>query len=281
MVDAEFVFSQLSLSDFADCPRRFYLRYVLRQPWPQIEPTPEGMEVLAYRDFLRKGAALHRWIERRWLGLPEADGAMAAGLVADPEFALWWRRFEEEDFTALPAVRTPELELLAPLGRFRLTARLDLLAVDEDTGRAVVVDWKTLRGERAQRPEFLRERMQTRVYLYALAAAGAPYRGGANKPDDCEFHYWMANAPEPRWVRFRYDQDAFDQDRAFLTMLSEDIAARDDEAEFEMTTDERKCAMCGYHTLCRRSAAVAADLRDIDEDVDIERAIAGVEELEY
>lgn len=268
-LDREFVFSQQSLADFEDCPRRFYLAYVLRQPWPQLEPAPQEFDVPRYREFLRKGAALHRWIERRWLGLPAMDDVDAPGvaeLVADPEFALWWQRFESEDFSELPAARAPELELLAPLGEFTLAARLDLLAVDAESGRAVVVDWKTMRGEHAMRPEFLRRRVQTRAYLYALATAGGPYRGGVRGPQGCEFHYWMASAPGNRWVRFVYDQGAYERDRAYLSALSADAAARDGEAEFGMTDDERKCAMCTYRTLCRRTAVRVEPHEWIDDE---------------
>ncbi len=276
-LDPEFIFSQQSLADFADCPRRFYLRYVQRQPWPQLEAAPEEFDVPAYRDYLRKGAAFHRWVERHWLGLPAADGATAADLAADAEFALWWRRFEAENFSALPVTRIPELEVLAPLGEFALTARFDLLAVDEVSGRAVVVDWKTMRGERAMRSDFLRERVQTRVYLYALAMAGGPYRGEVDGPPGCEFHYWMANAPGDRWVRFVYDLASFERDRAYLTSLSVDAAARDGEAEFEMTDDQRRCATCMYRTLCRRSDAQMHAAEWVDDDQEFESA----ETLEY
>lgn len=282
-LDPGFTFSQQSLADFADCPRRFYLRYVLRQPWPQLESPPEGYDVPAYREFLRKGAALHRWIERRWLGLPEADGAASAELAADPEFALWWRRFQEEDFEALPALRMPELVLLAPLGAHMITARLDLLAVDEHSGRAVVVDWKTMRGAAAQRPEFLRGRVQTCAYLYVLAMAGAPYRGGRDGADGCEFHYWMANVPDFRWVRFVYDQESFEQDRRRLEALAADAALRAGEAEFEMTVDHRKCGFCTYATLCRRSSASAPTADEFIDDEVAERAVDGSDasDIEY
>lgn len=276
-LDSEFVFSQQSLSDFAECPRRFYLRYVRRQPWPQLEATPDEFDVPGYRDYLRKGAAFHRWVERYWLGLPTADGETAAELAADGEFAMWWRRFEAEDFSALPDTRIPELEVLAPLGAFALTARFDLLAIDGESGRAVVVDWKTMRGERAMRSDFLRERVQTRAYLYALATGGGPYRREADGPRGCEFHYWMANALGDRWVRFVYDQASFERDRAYLISLTADAAARDGEAQFEMTDDERRCAICTYRTLCRRSDAQIHASEWVDDDQEIESA----EALEY
>jgi hypothetical protein len=35
-----FHFTQSSLQDYLDCPRRFQLRYVLDQPWPAVESEP-------------------------------------------------------------------------------------------------------------------------------------------------------------------------------------------------------------------------------------------------
>ena len=46
---SNFQFSQASLSDYADCARRFQLCYLLEQPWPavQAEPLLERERVLA------------------------------------------------------------------------------------------------------------------------------------------------------------------------------------------------------------------------------------------
>ena len=37
---ANFRFSQASLTDYLDCPRRFQLRYLLEQAWPAVESEP-------------------------------------------------------------------------------------------------------------------------------------------------------------------------------------------------------------------------------------------------
>ena len=37
---ADFQFSQGSLQDYADCPRRFQLGYILRLAWPAVEAEP-------------------------------------------------------------------------------------------------------------------------------------------------------------------------------------------------------------------------------------------------
>ena len=32
----DFIFSAHNLQDYLDCPRRFELKYILKQPWPAI-----------------------------------------------------------------------------------------------------------------------------------------------------------------------------------------------------------------------------------------------------
>ncbi len=290
MIDPAFYFSQHSLADFVACPRRFYLRHIARQAWPLIESAPWGMDALTYRDYLRKGALLHQWIERYWLNVesPKSPGVGPASLApspesdiatrdsrlgtdtsghgtSDPELSVWWSRFLAEDFSALPPQRLPELALVAPLGDTRLYGRFDLLAFDEapesaGRGDVVIVDWKTLRGERAPTEAFLRQRAQTRVYMYVLATAGAPYNGGRGlAPEQCVMRYWLANFPEQPWVEIRYSRADYDADRAWLLELAQDCsrraAAASIEDAFEKTLDERQCTYCTFRTLCRRSGA--------------------------
>lgn len=260
-LDPGFVFSQHSLADYDACARRFYLRFVARQAWPVVEEGPEGLTALDRQAYLRQGKTLHRWIERRLLGLPagaESDGSL------DVELAVWWERFLATDLSALPARRTPELELACVVGGSRLYARFDLLAVDDDGG-AVIVDWKTLRGPRPPPPAFFRDRLQTRVYLYALAAAGAPYNAGrAFDPDRLSMRYWLANYPERPWVDVPYSRADFEADGRRLSAMVAAIRARSGEAAFEKTERLQTCALCDYRTLCARGAAgdPAAEMLD-------------------
>ncbi len=253
-LDPDFVFSQHSLADFEECPRRFYLRYVARQAWPLVETGPGGLSAVAYQEYLRRGKALHRWIERDQLGLP----AGAEPDSGDAELSVWWQRYREADLSALPPQRTPELELSASVGAARVYARFDLLATGED-GQAVIVDWKTLRGARPPRPEWLRQRLQTRVYLYVLAAAGAPFNGGRPfDPAEISMRYWLANFPEQPWVEARYSRAEFEADGRRLARLVEGILALQGENAFEKTDRLEACAYCSYRTLCEREGAIDA-----------------------
>jgi PD-(D/E)XK nuclease superfamily len=255
-----FVFSQHSLSDFQDCPRRFYLKHIRRQAWPLLETGPGGMDALAYQSYLRKGSTLHQWIERHWSGIsnrPTDD---------DAELTRWWRLFEQQDFSALPPRRTAELALVAPLGEFRLYVRFDLLcASDRPDGPMVVIDWKTLRAERRPGEAFMRARLQTRAYLYALATAGGPFGDGtAPSPNRCVMRYWLANFPEDPWIDIHYSAADYENDQRALLQLARNAATLDGEAAFEKTDDERKCTYCTYRTLCHRRGAAGGHTPDED-----------------
>jgi hypothetical protein len=61
-----FHFTQSSLQDYLDCPRRFQLRYVLDQPWPAVESEP-----LIERERLADlGRRFHQMAQRHTAGLP-------------------------------------------------------------------------------------------------------------------------------------------------------------------------------------------------------------------
>jgi len=264
-LDREFVFSQHSLADYDACARRFYLRFIARQAWPMVEDGPEGLSAVDRQAYLRQGKTLHRWIERRLQGLP--GGAEIATSV-DLELAVWWERFLATDLSALPARRTPELEIACVVGGARLYARFDLLAVDDDDG-AVIVDWKTLRGQKPPPQIFFRDRLQTRVYLYALAAAGAPFNGGRPfDPARLRMRYWLANFPEHPWVEVPYSRADFEADGRRLTTMVAAIRARSGHAAFEKTERLQTCALCDYRTLCARGGAVDAAAYIDDEPAD-------------
>lgn len=267
MLDAAFVFSQQSLGDFEACPRRFYLRYIARLAWPASWIS--GPDAARYQARLRRGALLHRWIERHWLGIPAQAPASQPLPDGDDGAAdnlrIWWQRFLDTDFGDLPAQRLPELSLVAALGRRRLLARFDLLAI-ETAGRAVIVDWKTSASPTLLDTASMRRRLQTRVYLYALATAGAACNGGLPiEPARCHLWYWLANFPEQPWLRIGYSDAEYRADYDRLLALAEDASRRAGEREFPLTDDERHCASCAYRALCRRTGGPAGISFENDE----------------
>jgi len=164
----DFQFSQGSLQDYVDCPRRFQLRYLLRLAWPAVKAEP----ALENERHLQQGAAFHRLIHQHLLGIaPER----LSSTVTDADLRRWWRNYLEHGARDLPATRHPEVVLSAPMGGYRLIAKYDLIAVDAGR-RGVIVDWKTSR--RRPRRRWLAERLQTKVYPYLLVRAGSHLNAG-------------------------------------------------------------------------------------------------------
>jgi hypothetical protein len=171
-----FQFTQSSLQDYLDCPRRFQLRYVLDQPWPAVASEP----LLERERLADLGRRFHQMAQRHTVGVPVEQIAASA---QDAELVKWWRSYLNVPPRDLPSsVRRAEVTLTTPLGPHRLSAKYDLLALDPGR-RAVIVDWKTelKRPTRVQ----LAARMQTRVIALCWSSGSraqwrASHRAGAS-----------------------------------------------------------------------------------------------------
>lgn len=269
-----FQFSQGSLQDFVDCPRRFYLRHIRQLAWPAVlaEPADE------YEADAADGEAFHLMAQQDQIGvepslptppapLPTREGGdispPLAGEGSGERLAAWWRNYREAGPEGLPAVRHAEASLSAPLGAYRLLAQYDLIAV-EPGARAVIVDWKT--SQRRPEARWLAARMQTRVYRYLLVRAGAALNEGRPfAPAQVEMVYWFANFPDQP-ERLRYDAARYQADEVYFNTLIAQIERAEGEDAFPLTGDERRCRFCSYRSLCNRGVEAG----EMDEAVDVE-----------
>jgi CRISPR/Cas system-associated exonuclease Cas4 (RecB family) len=276
----EFHFSQGSLQDFVDCRRRFQLRYLLHQSWPAVPSEP----VLEAERFMQQGGRFHRMLQQHLLGLP---AERLAPLAQEDNLSRWWEnylRFSQEGglqaLSGAGARYYPEITLNAPLGSYRLLAKLDLLTVDPN-GRALILDWKTAR-KRPRRP-WLAERLQTRVYPYLLIQAGAFLNAETPfQPEQVEMVYWFAEYPDQP-ERFPYTASVFQADRDFLVELAASISVLEDD-DYPRTTVVRRCEYCIYRSLCERGVKAGSldGLDNFGEDeqepfIDFEQTL----EIEY
>src|SRR5262249_54988603 len=94
-----FEFSQSSLQDFNDCPRRFELRYLLQQQWPA--PAAEPLSELERAENL--GRRFHLLMERHWLELPIDRDTL------DPDLRRWWDAFIQNPPPITGNVNRPEV----------------------------------------------------------------------------------------------------------------------------------------------------------------------------
>lgn len=284
MVPEGFVFSQSSLQDYVDCPRRFQLRYVEHCLWP----APETADALEFEQLLQRGQAFHRLLRQFYSGVPIE--ALEKVALADPDLARWWQNYrstapqdlphevcEAEATLSVAIVPSEHVGIGNTVGMaycYRLEARYDLLA-GEPGKRWVIVDWKT--GQRRNSRAWLQSRLQTRIYPYVLVQAGALFNNGVPiAPQQVEMVYWFAEFPaQPE--RFFYSEEQFAADAAFLADLVHEIATRTEEV-FPKTEQRRLCHYCVYRSLCWTDVeagllAEAEEVEDIAaalEEIDLE-----------
>jgi CRISPR/Cas system-associated exonuclease Cas4 (RecB family) len=129
-------------------------------------------------------------------------------------------------------------------------------------GHVTIYDWKTSR--RRSKHAWLLERLQTRVYPYLLAQAGAYLNQGRPlAPEQIEMIYWFAEAPnEPEIIPYNTEKCA--QDEAYLKGLIAEINRLGEEG-FSLTSHVERCRFCTYRSLCDRGVE-AGDLDEMEAE---------------
>ena len=249
----DFAFTQGSLGDYAECARRFELRFIKRMRYPSFE----SQDPLQFEARVRQGARFHMLAQQHLLGVP-AD-LLSRSLADDEELARWWANYLAHGLTDLPARRHSEITLHAQLGGHRLVAKYDLLAI-EPGGEAVIVDWKT--GARVPSQSQLRGRMQTIVYRYVLAQAGAHLYGGESIPPERIRMDYVYLAQGGERVNINYSAAQMRDDEALLLEI---IGAIESAQDFPLTDVVTRCRFCNYRSLCDRGEPGALEAFDFDE----------------
>jgi len=275
---SHFGFSQASLQDYTDCPRRFQLRYALGVQWPAAREAGDepGTE---WERRAQDGAAFHHLVHQHAIGIPTK--VLSATVQGRPDLARWWHTYLSSPPQNLPAMRRSEVYLSASISDSRLTARYDLVAI-EPGQRAVIVDWKT--SHKLPRRAWLEKRWQTLVYRYVLVEAGNQLQKGSPfAPAQVDLVYWFANYPG-QVAHFPYDAEQHGAARETLVSTIAEILGKEDEA-WSLTEDLQICRYCVYRTLCGREKAVEAETgfeTDAEEDpFDFELDLQQIAEVEF
>ena len=270
-----FTSSQSSLQDYVDCNRRFQLRYIEQLQWPAVESAP----VLENERRQIEGQQFHRMLHQYFLGLPVGKiNEMAANAKGD-NLARWWDHFNSAKENSLANLEDckvfPELTLAAPLGGQRIMAKYDLIVIKED--HAIIYDWKTY--HKRPKDEWMAVRLQTRVYLSLLIAAGTHLNNGKPfAPENVEMIYWYAEYPTET-SRFIYDTKSYDKDWKGLSHLIREITAKQ---SFPLTDDEKKCGYCSYRSYCERGlSAETGEENDTGVETGWDINLEQIQEIEF
>ncbi|NSW52582.1 MAG: PD-(D/E)XK nuclease family protein [Anaerolineae bacterium] len=249
-------FSQYSLQDFVDCPRRYDLRHRRKLQWPAVQSLP----VLEQEERMARGEQFHRLVQQHLSGIPVEK---IEARIHDPILLAWWGNFTEYDPLALlPPRRLAEYALSAPFLGYRLLAKYDLLAIAPGE-TAHIMDWKT--AELRPRGEILRAKVQSRLYPFLLALGGERLFGGtAPKPEQIRMTYWFAAFPEAP-EEIGYSKTQFNRDRDYLAALIEDIFARSAADDFPPTDNLKRCDYCQYRSYCERGVEAGA-IEEVDDE---------------
>ena len=248
--------SQSSLQDYVDCSLRFKLRYLDRLSYPALESEP----ALENEQHQQQGEYFHRLVQQHLIGIsPE----QITKLANTPNLERWWSNWQEfSKQQDLGGTIYPEITLSAPLGKYRLVAKYDLITVHD--GKATIYDWKTYR--KRPRNEWLSARMQTRVYRAMLVQAGAHLnKGQLFDPEQVEMIYWFADFPnEP--ARLEYTSAQYKRDWDLLLKLADEVGSA---SSYPRTEDRQKCAYCTYRSYCERGVR-AGDWIDAETEMQAE-----------
>lgn len=251
------LYSQSSLQDFTDCPRRFELRYLLQIAWPAPQSAPQQ----AVEEHLLLGERFHLLIQQHQNGLALEN--LAANL--QPEIlAEWWQNYLHY---VPPLLRDAaqiwsEISLSAALNQSRLIAKYDLLVRTHDN-KFRIFDWKT--SHRPPSRAALQERLQTQLYPYLLCRAGADFNNGQPiAPEQIEMIYWFSQRPaRPERIPYNHTQYQAAEDR-LKTLLNHLNGLQP--GQYPLTTNEKHCAYCIYRSLCARGVH-AGDLQNVEDDL--------------
>ena len=250
--------SQSSLQDYMDCARRFQLRYLEKLSYPAVESEP----ALENEKHQQEGEYFHRLVQQYLIGIPSEQ---ISKLANSANLQRWW-----ENFLAHPGIRAhkelgslyTETTLSAPLQNFRLVAKYDLITVHD--GKVTIYDWKTYR--KRSRNEWLKGRMQTRVYPALMVHAGAHLNNGKPfEPEQIEMVYWFADFPDEP-ARFTYTSAQYQRDWDTLLKLADEIISA---SSYPLTEDRQKCVFCNYRSYCERGTQ-AGDVEQAEAEMEAE-----------
>lgn len=233
-----------ALTQYAQCKRRFALRYKASRYWPAPDAGPERQGA----DPLVLGSAFHQLVHQRVLGL-ELAATLALRESELPELGTLWRQFERSPHAGRgETVRWwSEQTLHFAIAGVPVEVRYD--RVMEEAGRWTILDWKTGRVSAK-----IREGWQTRLYQFALVEAGEALAGVPVAPEQVTLVYWEVAKGHAETVS--YSAAAHARIRRELEAIAAEVVAPFDEDlvdDVHFPRNPVHCPKCPFDAYCNRA----------------------------
>jgi hypothetical protein len=244
-----FRFSQNNLQDFVDCPRRFELKYILKQSWPAIVSEP----ILKFELHQQLGRQFHTLVQRHLAGIPM--GVLEETLT-DPYLERWWKNYLNFISLFKENKKLAEMPSSIPFDQFHLMAKYDCLIFGTDK-KITIIDWKTTQFR--TQSLILKKKLQSMVYPFLFHEAHKKEYSA----EHIELIYWFPEFPdEPERLNYSVEQHV--KNSQYLHQLIND-AANLKPGEFRLTANEKLCKYCVFRSLCNRGIQAGAGL-SVDSD---------------
>lgn len=273
-IEPGFRFSANNLQEYTYCPRRFELKYLLKQSYPAIISQP----VLEMEHRMEMGQCFHSLVNQFLSGV---DADLIDRSIPGEPLKTWFQNFLDFFRQFSRFKNLSEHTFFIPFEGFQCIAVFDLIIFKENN-EILIVDWKTtLRDPDRARYEI---RMQTTLYPFLLYECMCDMESMKNlQPDNISMQYWFPANPGVEII-FPYSHEKRTQNREKLIKLIQAINALD-LGKFEKTNFTNRCEYCQYRSLCERgeqaggfsSAEEAFDLEDLIQSI----AIESVTEIQY
>jgi len=243
-----FRFSQNNLQDFVDCPRRFELKYLLKQDWPALVSEP----IQEFERLQLLGLRFHSLVQQHLAGIPAERLELS---LDDPNLERWWKNYLGFIGEYSGSQRQVEYPMMIQFHKYRLIAKYDLI-IFEEGGNIIILDWKTTQYRTST--SVLKKKLQSKVYPYVLTETNK----GKYLPKKTKMIYWFPEFPSEPEV-FEYSIEQHDQTEEYLSQLIMDITERKN-GDFPLTDNEKICKFCIYRSLCNRGIQ-AGDTTKIED----------------
>ncbi|MFW6266205.1 MAG: PD-(D/E)XK nuclease family protein [Halanaerobiales bacterium] len=259
-------FSQLALSTYQQCELKFKKRYLDGLYWPA-----DWGEDQEQKEIVEKGRLFHRLARRYY-----SQGEIIFNTQIDKDLKNWIKRlktfrpFTEKDLFY------PEHVLRLNKDNIKLLAKYDLLYIDSRSGKMIIYDWKT--NKKRLKAEELKNSIQSKVYLYVLAKAGAQYSiENQIAPENIKIIYWNPRYPHD-WFEFFYDRESLKRDEKDIREQIKLIQNKDFD-NLKEKSEDRICRYCEYRPICQGKKA--ENIEPKDDEIKLDPVWEEVEEVQF